>query len=171
MGDCYEHHACSRGEAQTIIHFEERSASDAADNLFCGCVLSVIAEHLMDSYLCLKIGKQVWDTLDAQYGVFSVGSELYIMERLPDYRIVEDHPMVEQAHEIHMLSEDLRCCTKENSFVLPDKFVAEGIISKLAPSWKDFATSLNYKRHDFTIDGGSLIGTLDVEEKAREKDK
>ena len=52
--------------------------------------------------------------------------------------------------------------------MLPDKFVAGGIISKLPPSWRDFATSLKHKRQTFTIDG--LIGTLDVEEKARAKD-
>ena len=52
--------------------------------------------------------------------------------------------------------------------MLPDKFVAGGIISKLPPSWRDFATSLKYKRQEFTIDG--LIGTFNVEEKARAKD-
>ena len=46
--------------------------------------------------------------------------------------------------------------------------MAGGIISKLAPSWRDFATSLKHKRQEFTIDG--LIGTLDVEEKARAKE-
>ena len=49
-----------------------------------------------------------------------------------------------------------------------NKFVAGGIISKLPPSWRDFATSLKHKRQEFTIDG--LIGTFDVEEKARAKD-
>jgi hypothetical protein len=52
--------------------------------------------------------------------------------------------------------------------MLPNKFVAGGIISKFSPSWKDFATSLKHSRQDFTIDG--LIGSLDVEEKARAKD-
>jgi hypothetical protein len=51
---------------------------------------------------------------------------------------------------------------------LPDKFVAGGIISKLPPSWKDFATSLKHKRQEFDV--VNLIGTLDVEEKARAKD-
>jgi hypothetical protein len=49
--------------------------------------------------------------------------------------------------------------------VLPDKFVAGGIISKLSPSWRDFATSLKHTRQEFSID--ALIVTLDVEEKAR----
>ena len=52
--------------------------------------------------------------------------------------------------------------------MLPDTFVAEGIISNFPPSWRDFATSLKHKRQEFTNDG--LIGTLDVEEKARAKD-
>ena len=52
--------------------------------------------------------------------------------------------------------------------MLPDKFVAGAIISKLPPSWRDFATSLKHKRKEFSI--SDLIGTLDVEEKARAKD-
>ena len=52
--------------------------------------------------------------------------------------------------------------------MLPDKFVAGGIIFKLPPSWRGFTTSLKHKRQEFTIDG--LIGTLDVEEKERAKD-
>jgi len=51
--------------------------------------------------------------------------------------------------------------------VLPDKFLAGGIISNLPPSWRNFATSLKHKRQEFTING--LIETLDVEEKARAK--
>jgi hypothetical protein len=82
--------------------------------------------------------------------------------------MVEDCSMVEQAHEIHTLAKDLRSCSKESPCVLPNKFVAGGIIFKLPPSWKDFATSLKHMRQEFTIDG--LIGTLDVEEKARAKD-
>jgi hypothetical protein len=52
--------------------------------------------------------------------------------------------------------------------VLPDKFVAGGFIAKLPPSWKDFATSLKHKIQEFNV--ADLIGTLDVEERARGKD-
>jgi hypothetical protein len=51
---------------------------------------------------------------------------------------------------------------------LPDKFVVGGIITKLSPSWKDFATYLKHKRQEFNVE--ELIGTLDVEERARTKD-
>jgi hypothetical protein len=42
------------------------------------------------------------------------------------------------------------------------------IIAKLPPTWTDFATSLKHKRKEFGI--ADLIGSLDVEEKARTKD-
>ena len=46
--------------------------------------------------------------------------------------------------------------------------VAGGIIAKLPPSWKNFATSLKHKRQEFSV--LDLISTLDFEEKEREKD-
>ena len=52
--------------------------------------------------------------------------------------------------------------------MLPDKFVAVGIIAKLPPSWRDFATSLKHKRQEFNV--AKLIESLDVEERARAKD-
>ena len=57
------------------------------------------------------------------------------MEQFLIYRMVEDRSVVEQAHEIHTLAKDLKNCSKEAPCVLPDKFVAGGIISKLPPSW------------------------------------
>jgi hypothetical protein len=78
--------------------------------------------------------------------------------------MVDDRSVVEQAHEIQSLAKELegfKC-------VLPDKFVAGGIITKLPPTWMDFATSLKHKRKEFSI--AYLIGSLDVEEKARAKD-
>jgi len=52
--------------------------------------------------------------------------------------------------------------------VQPEKFVAGCIITKLPQTWTYFATSLTHKRQEFGI--ADLIGSLDVEEKARAKD-
>ena len=46
--------------------------------------------------------------------------------------------------------------------------MAGGIIAKLPPSWTDFATTLKHKRQEFSM--AELIGSLDVEERARAKD-
>jgi hypothetical protein len=88
----------------------------------------------------------MWDAIEAQYGFSGAGSELYVMEQFLDYRMVEDRSVGEQAHEIHTLAKYLRSCSKESPCVLPNKFVARDIISKLPPSWKDFATSLKCRR-------------------------
>ena len=48
-----------------------------------------------DNYIICAIGKELWDALDAQFGVFDTGSEQYIMEQLYDYKIVENHYVVE----------------------------------------------------------------------------
>jgi hypothetical protein len=53
--------------------------------------------------------------------------------------------------------------------VVPDEFVAGGIIAKLPPSWRDFTTALKHKRVHISI--SDLIASLDIEEKARAKDE
>jgi hypothetical protein len=86
------------------------------------------------------------------------------MEQLYDYKMVENRSIVEQAHEFQSLAKELEL------FPCPllDKFVAGGIIAKLPPSWKDFSSSLKHKRQEFNVE--ELIGTLDVDERARAKD-
>ena len=57
-------------------------------------------ETLINAYIQLPTGKAIWDALEARYGVSDAGSELYIMEQFHDYWMVENRPVVEQAHEI-----------------------------------------------------------------------
>ena len=73
--------------------------------------------------------------------------------------MTDERSVVEQAHEIQSIAKELEHFT----CVLPDKFIA-----KLPPSWRNFATSLKHKRHEFSVT--DLIGSLHVEEKARAKD-
>jgi hypothetical protein len=143
---------------------EEEQAFTTADNLFRDVVISVLAENLVDFYLTAASGKELWDALETKYGVFDTGSELYVMKQFCDYKMVDDHSIVEQAHEIQSLTKELKGFKCD----LPDKFVARCIIAKLPPTWMDFATSLKHKRKEFSI--ADLIGSLDVEEKARAKD-
>ena len=86
------------------------------------------------------------------------------MEQFYDYKMTGERSVVEQAHEIQSIAKEL----EQFTCVLPDKFIAGGIIAKLPPSWRNFATSLKHKRPEFLV--VDLIGSLDVEEKARAKD-
>jgi hypothetical protein len=72
--------------------------------------------------------------------------------------------VVEQAHEIQALVKELELF----GCVLPDKFVAGCIIAKLPQFWTNLVTFLKHKRQEFGV--AHLVGTLDVEDKARAKD-
>jgi hypothetical protein len=88
----------------------------AADNLFRGAVVSVLAENLVDFYLTATSGKELWDALETKYGVSDAGSELYVMEQFCDYKMVDDCSVVEQAHEIQSLVKELegfKCVTRQ----------------------------------------------------------
>jgi len=157
---CY--HAAEGKPANLSPENEAKFMAD--DNLFRGAVISALDTKFQKSYIILPTGKELWDALVGKFGVTDAGSELYLMEQLYDYKMVENRSVVEQVHEFQLLAKELELFPCP----LPDKFVAGGIIAKLPPSWKDFATSLKHKRQEFNVE--ELIGTLDVEERARAKD-
>jgi hypothetical protein len=48
--------------------------------IFCGAVVGVHAETLQYTYLCYKIAKEMWDTLNTEYGGSDAGTELCIIK-------------------------------------------------------------------------------------------
>jgi hypothetical protein len=69
------------------------------------------------------------------------------------------------------LAHEIQCMVKELALlkiIVSDEFVVGGIIAKLPPSYREFATTLKYKRVHISI--LDLIVSLDVEEKAGAKD-
>ena len=117
----------------------------------------------VDNYIICTTAKELWDGLEAKFGVSDASIELYLMEQLFDYKLM-DNCYVIQAHEIQALVKEL----KKFSCVFPKKFMADGIITKLPPTWNDFATSLKHQRKEFGL--AKLMETLDIEEKTRAKD-
>uniref|UniRef100_A0ACD5X409 Uncharacterized protein n=1 Tax=Avena sativa TaxID=4498 RepID=A0ACD5X409_AVESA len=152
------------GASEGELNPAQEEAFQKLDTTFKAVLISILGDNIVDSYLSFSNGKDMWDALERKFGVSDAGSELYVMEQFYDYKMVDDRSIVEQAHEIQSLARELENFT----CVLPDKFVVGGIIAKLPQSWRNFATSLKHKRQEFSV--MDLIGTLDVEEKAREKD-
>jgi hypothetical protein len=107
----------------------------------------------------------MWDTLNTEYGGSDAGTELYIIEQYLDYHMVDGKSVVTQAQEIQCMVKELELL----KIIVPDEFVPGGIIAKLPPSWRDFATALKHKRLHMSI--SDLITSLDIEEKARAKDR
>ncbi|KAK1618168.1 hypothetical protein QYE76_023685 [Lolium multiflorum] len=137
---------------------------EKVDAMFKAALFSILGDNIVDPYMTFEHGKDAWDALEAKFGVSDAGTELYVMEQYYDYKMTDERSVVEQAHEIQSLAKEL----EQFKCTLPDKFVAGGIIAKLPPSWRNFATSLKHKRQEFSV--SDLIGSLHVEEKARAKD-
>ena len=110
-------------------HEERRKFTDA-NNIFVGCVISVLADRLVDMYKHITDAKELWDALVAMYDATDAGSELYTMESFHDFRMVNNHSVIEQAHEVQFLVKELELL----KCPLPDKFVAGCIIAKLPSS-------------------------------------
>ena len=81
---------------------------------------------------------------------------MYIIEQFHDYKMVENRPVLEQAHEIICIVKELELLKCE----LPGKFVAGCIIAKLPNSWRNFATTLKHQRREFSVE--DVIGHLSV---------
>ena len=134
-------------EARLGIPVGEHSPKDKrkftdANNIFVGCVISVLADHLVDVYMHMEDTKELGDALVAKYDVTDAGSELYTIESFHYFRMVNNRSVVEQAHEVQVLVKELKLL----KCPLPDKFVAGCIIAKLPSSWRNFATALKHKR-------------------------
>nr|AAL31045.1 putative polyprotein [Oryza sativa Japonica Group] len=81
----------SRGKrSEPPLSPEEEAKFEASDCLFCGALISVLADNIVDVYMHMPSEKDMWDALEAKFGVSDAGSELYVMEQFYDYKIVDD---------------------------------------------------------------------------------
>jgi hypothetical protein len=99
---------------------EKEKEYSEANTIFCGPVVGVLAEALQDMYLYYKTAKEMWDTLNTEYGGLDAGTELYIIEQYHDYQMVDGKSVVTQAHEIQCMIKELGLL----KIVVPDEFVA-----------------------------------------------
>jgi len=146
------------GSEKVVQEFTE------ATTIFVGCALSVLSDQLCNVYMNIKSVAELWEALEHKFGATDAGHELYVMEKYHDFEMVENRSIVEQAHEFKLIVREL----EQLGHVLPDKFVAGGMIAKLPPSRRNFATALKDKRQKISVE--DLLVCLDVEEKARAKD-
>jgi hypothetical protein len=87
-------------------------------------------QRLQDMHLCYKTTKEMWDTLNTEYGGSDIGTEMYIIEQYHDYQMVDGKIVVTQAHEIQFMVKELTLL----KIIVPGEFVAGDIIVKLSPS-------------------------------------
>jgi hypothetical protein len=117
---------------------EKEKEYSEANIIFCGAVVELLAETLQDTYLRYKTTKEMWDTLNTEYGGSDAGTELYIIEKYHDYQMVDGKSVATQAHEIECMVKELGLLkiVVLNEFVagalLPNCLLHEGISSLLS---------------------------------------
>ena len=74
---------------------DEERAFKHADTTFKATILSVLGDTIVDAYVPLQTGKEMWDAFEAKYGVSDADSELYVMKQFHDYRMVDGRSVVE----------------------------------------------------------------------------
>jgi hypothetical protein len=75
----------SEGKLEGELTHEKEKEYSEANTIFYGAVVGVLTETLQDTYLCYKTAKEMWDTLNTEYGGSDAGTELYIIEKYHDY--------------------------------------------------------------------------------------
>ena len=83
------------GVSTGTIAPEREKAFKEATVVFLGAVLSVIGDKLVDAYLHVHVAKDLWEALESKFGAADAGSEMYIIEQFHDYKMVENHPVLE----------------------------------------------------------------------------
>ena len=89
---CYD---ATLGKPEGEQDAQQAQAFQKMDTLFKAALLSVLGENIVDAYASIDNGKDMWDALEAKFGVSDAGTELYIMEQFYDYRMTEERSVVE----------------------------------------------------------------------------
>jgi hypothetical protein len=84
----------SKDKAEGELTPEKEKEYSEANTIFCGMMVGVLAETLQDTYLCYKTAKEMWDTLNTEYGGSDTGTKLYIIEQYHDYQMVDGKSVV-----------------------------------------------------------------------------
>jgi hypothetical protein len=73
---------------------ELEKAYSEANTIFYGVVVGVLVETLKDTCIHYKTAKEIWDTLNTEYGGSDADTELYIIEQYHDYQMVDGKSVV-----------------------------------------------------------------------------
>ena len=76
---CYD---ATLGKPEGELDAQQAQAFQKMDTLFKAALLSVLGENIVDAYASIDNGKDMWDALEAKFGVSDAGTELYIVTPL-----------------------------------------------------------------------------------------
>ncbi|XP_028215107.1 uncharacterized protein LOC114397201 [Glycine soja] len=135
------------------------------DILCHGRILSALADNIYKIFCHTKTSVELWEALELKYGSAEKGLSRYSCEKMIEFQMIDGKSISDQIHEFENIVYDM----KLKGIVLPDIMLVAFMISKLPPSWTDFARSLKHKHESFTFD--DLLVCLRIEDKHRSSQK
>ena len=144
-----------------IVQTDATIKHDVSDkDILChGRILSALADNIYKIFCHTKTSVELWEALELKYGSAEKGLSRYSCEKMIEFQMIDGKSISDQIHEFENIVYDM----KLKGIVLPDIMLVAFMISKLPPSWTDFARSLKHKHESFTFD--DLLVCLHIEDK------
>lgn len=131
------------------------------DILCHGRILSALFDNIYKIFCHTKTALELWDALDLKYGSAEKGLRRYSCERMICFQMEDGKSFSDQVHDFENIIYDM----KMKEIVFPDIMLVSLLISKLPPSWSEFARSLKHKPDHFSL--SDLLISLRIEDKHR----
>ena len=127
-----------------IVQTDATIKHDVSDkDILChGQILSALADNIYKIFCHTKTFVELWEALELKYGSAEKGLSRYSCEKMIEFQMIDGKSISDQIHEFENIVYDM----KLKGIVLPDIMLVAFMISKLPPSWTDFAQSLKHKR-------------------------
>jgi hypothetical protein len=103
----------SEGKSEGELTPKKEKDYSEANTIFCGDVIGVLVESLQDTYLRYKTSKEIWDTLNTEYGGSDVNTEL-IGTLQTGYPYAQNLSLVPQCQTPHPIGKgsDVAACPR-----------------------------------------------------------
>ena len=124
-----------------------------------------LSNKLFDNYCHFTCAKDLWDELNGRYGFEDEGAKKFATTKFMPFQMVEEKSVSSQIEDFQKLVSNL---AKEGD-VLPERFVAHGLVFKLSDSWKEYKHRYSHHRTYFNLQ--QTIVDIQIEETNRMSEK
>jgi hypothetical protein len=97
----------SKGKPGCVMTPKEEKKYVNANIIFRGAILNILIDQLFDMNMHYTNRNELCDALTTKYGVSDDGSDIFIIENFHDYKMSDNHSVVEQAHKIQCITKEL----------------------------------------------------------------
>ncbi|KAK3149830.1 hypothetical protein QOZ80_3AG0223550 [Eleusine coracana subsp. coracana] len=80
----------STGKPEGDLTADQEKAYSEANTIFLDAVIGALIDRLQDVYIHHIVAKELWDALITDYGGSDAGTELYVIKKYHDYKMVDD---------------------------------------------------------------------------------